>query len=128
VRVRLIATPPEATWTVDGEALGCNGCPIDEPRGSKHVAIASAPGYADNRVDIVFDREHDEALTLLKLSPPDAGPAAGGTHGKRPPLVDGGAVKKPPPADDGHKPLDVDKDNPFKKKGLELDKKNPFQH
>jgi serine/threonine-protein kinase len=132
VRVMLVATPPEATWSLDGEPLHCNGCPVERSRGSTHVAVASAPGYADYRVEIVFDGEREERATLLKLggAMPDAG-AAGAARpprGKdRPP-----ADKPPPPPDDEGKgkgkggELPLDKTNPFGNGKLEIDKQNPF--
>jgi hypothetical protein len=118
VTMTLVATPAEARWTVDGTACAGNPCILERTAGSAHVAVASLAGHADTRMELTLEPPFERRVTLLPLTPPDAGPVAG-----KPPRGGG----KPPP-DKGDKPPPDKGDKPPPDKGgpLEIDKSNPF--
>ncbi len=109
VTITLVATPAEATWTLDGAALEGNPARVERARGSRHVAIAHAPGHREIRLELAFETSHAENIALLAVGKP------GGGGGKKPPPGETRpppGETRPPPGDSG---LTIDKNNPFKK-------------
>jgi serine/threonine-protein kinase len=100
VELRLTADPPAARWFLDGVALGCNPCTVAREAGARHVASARADGYAEGRLELVFDRARDERLPLAALKKTT----------RRPHPV--GAAPSPPAP--SRSTMTIDSSNPFK--------------
>jgi hypothetical protein len=112
VVVTLVATPAEATWTIDDAPVPGNPLRLERTRGSRHVAVASAPGYRETRLDLTFEDSRAENIALLPIDRPAATKPHGG-HAKPPP----GTTEKPPGTEEppgGDTGLTIDKNNPFK--------------
>jgi serine/threonine-protein kinase len=94
IELRLIARPPSARWSLDGEPLGCNPCSVGREPGSRHLAVASAPAYLEAQLPLLFDTAREETVVLAKAP-----------HGHR-------SSAAPAPA--AARPLGIDQSNPFK--------------
>src|SRR5262249_11687214 len=66
VPVRFIASPAWSRVVLDGEPLDCNPCAIRRSALSRHVAVARAEGYLEQRLEVDFTKEHEESVLLVK--------------------------------------------------------------
>jgi len=107
IELTLLAEPASATWSLDGQPLRCNPCAIARDKDSPHLAVASAPGFAEGRVELVFDHPRTEKLPLASLT---AGPRPHErTKHDHPGTAKPPTEHKPPPPSG----ITIDKSNPF---------------
>lgn len=130
VRVVVERSPAEAEVTLAGERVPADG--LEVPRGEGKLELkASAPGYVEQRAEIVPDRDRKIVVTLEPAAAPEPAAKAGGSKGstKAGKAKAGGAGKKPDPGKtgDGMAPASVEK-KPGKgePKGLDTPMDNPF--
>ena len=65
VKIVLVAEPAEARWFLDDQPLGCNPCDVEKPKGEKHVAVAKAAGFTEQRVELAFEQDDTRNLALV---------------------------------------------------------------
>ncbi len=104
-RVRLVATPPEARLTLDGDGLEGNPAEVElVADGSRHVLAASAEGFRPG--EVVFLATADTEEVTLDL---DRRRRGGGVTKRPPPPVEPPpATKRPPRPPSGGVPGVVD--------------------
>ncbi len=102
IRVELFAEPAAARFFLGSEPLACNdSCSLARPAGTRLELSVRAPGYAEQKIPIVFAKPHELRVILVKAAAKPPSPKAAPSKPSPTP------IPAPAPA------LKIEKDNPY---------------